>query len=140
MMLRNMLTSLVLYERIRTTKKRAQVLKPMVDKLITTAKTNRPDVAIRRMNTVVHDENACKKVMEVLLKRYSARSSGFTTVKPVGMRKGDGALLVDMMLIDADLDGVAAAAETAKEAKAAKPKKAAKTPKAPKAATSAAKA
>jgi large subunit ribosomal protein L17 len=126
MMLRNMLTSLVLYERIRTTKKRAQVLKPMVDKLITTAKTNRPDVAIRRMNTVVHDESACRKVMEVLLKRYTARTSGFTTVKAVGMRKGDGALLVDMMLIDADLDGVAAEAEAAKAPKTKKP---AKTPK-----------
>jgi large subunit ribosomal protein L17 len=101
-----MLTSLVLYERIRTTKKRAQVLKPLVDKMITTGKTQRPDVAIRRLNEVITDDNACRKILEVLVKRYEKRPSGYTTIKPVGMRKGDGALLVDMMLVDAQLDAV----------------------------------
>jgi large subunit ribosomal protein L17 len=122
MMLRNMLTSLVLYERIRTTKKRAQVLKPLVDKMITTGKTQRPDVAIRRLNEVITDDNACRKILEVLVKRYEKRPSGYTTIKPVGMRKGDGALLVDMMLVDAQLDAVPAE----KEAKTEPAKKSAK--------------
>ena len=131
MMLRNMLTSLLLYERIRTTKKRAQVLRPMVDRVITIGKTQRPDVGIRRINETLMDDNACRKVMEVLTKRYATRTSGFTKTVPVGMRKGDGALLVDIELIDAEFDTsakspekgdkkVKPAKQTAKKAVAAK--------------------
>lgn len=97
---RNLVTSLLLYEAIRTTKKRAKVIQPMVDRLIATARRSSPRVAIRAINRVVTDKNASRKVMEVLIKRYEKRSSGFTTVTPAGSRKGDGAALVDLQLID----------------------------------------
>lgn len=100
-MVKNMVTSVLLYERIRTTKKRAQVIKGVVDRVISIGKTNRTDVAIRQINQYVFDENACRKVMEVLVKRYANRSSGFSRVVPVGTRGGDGALLADLILIDA---------------------------------------
>lgn len=100
-MLKNMVTSVLLYERIRTTKKRAQVVKGVVDHVISIGKTDRIDLAIRKINKIVLDENACKKVMEVLKKRYSSRPSGFSRVVPVGTRQGDGALLADLILIDA---------------------------------------
>ncbi len=126
MMLRNMLTSLLLYERIRTTKKRAQVLKPLLDRIVTVGKSQRPDLAIRRINEVVTDENACRKVLEVLTKRYASRTSGFSKTIPVGMRKGDGALLVDMELIDGEFTGTAVTDDSEKKVKkAARPKAAA---------------
>lgn len=99
-MMRNMATSIILYEHIRTTKKRAQVVRPMVDKLLTIGKSERPDIAIRRMNAILTDKNASRKIMEVLKERYSDRSSGFTRAVPVGQRQGDGALLVDVMLVE----------------------------------------
>lgn len=46
------------------------------------------------------DINASKKVIEVLKDRYAKRSSGFTRMTPVGQRQGDGALLVDLSLVD----------------------------------------
>lgn len=98
---RNLVTSLLLYEAIRTTRKRARVLQPIVDSLITTAKKKAPHVAIRSINAMVTDKNASRKLMEVLVKRYATRSSGFTRVVAVGSRKGDGAEIVDMTLIDA---------------------------------------
>lgn len=100
LMLRSMLTSFLLYENIRTTKKRAQVLRPMIDQVLTIGKNNRADVAIRRINAIVTHPNACRKVLEVFIKRYDERSSGFTRVKPVGMRKGDGAKMVDVSFVE----------------------------------------
>lgn len=100
---RNLVTSLLLYEAVRTTHKRAKVIQPIVDRLIATAKAKPPHVAIRAMNRVVTDKNASRKVMEVLRARYAGRPSGFTRMVPAGARKGDGAELVDLSLIDSDI-------------------------------------
>jgi len=118
---RNLATSLILYEAIRTTKSRARVLQPIVDRLITIAKKKEPQVAIRAINAIVTDVNASKKLIEVLAKRYASRPSGFSKAKPAGARKGDGAALVDITLIDA----VTRASEmpVEKEKKASSPKK-----------------
>lgn len=100
-LLKNLVTSVILYENVRTTQKRAQVAKSLVDRVITVGKRERTDLAIRKMNKILTDRNACRKVLEVLKKRYASRSSGFTRLVPVGMRKGDGAKLVDFILMDA---------------------------------------
>lgn len=126
-----MLTSFLLHEQIRTTKKRATVLKPMIDEIITIGKTDRADTAIRRINEVVTHPNACRKIMEVFVKRYEGRNSGFTTMKAAGMREGDGAELVDLSLVEGKeviLPEVVKAApvKKPKAPKAEKPKKAAK--------------
>jgi large subunit ribosomal protein L17 len=115
-MQRNLVTSLILFESIRTTRKRARVIQPLVDSVITTAKTKSPQLAIRSINTQVNDVNASRKLMEVLTKRYATRSSGFTRVKPVGARKGDGAEMVDVTLVDAEL-ATSASAKTQKNPK-----------------------
>lgn len=98
-----MVTSLLLYERIRTTRKRARVIQPIVDKLISNAKRQEKHVAIRTLNAFVTDKNASRKMMDVLKERYGKRASGFTSMKAVGARKGDGAELVDLSLVDAVL-------------------------------------
>lgn len=99
--LKNLATSIILYERVRTTKKRAQVVRGLIDKIINVAKKKRTDLAIREINTLVLDENACRKTLEVLKTRYEKRPSGFTRIVPVGMRGGDGALLCEISLVDA---------------------------------------
>lgn len=124
LLLRNLATSIVLYETVRTTKKRAKVVVPMVHKLITLAKTKEPRIAIRAINAIVMHENASKKVMEVLKARYATRSSGYTRITPVGARLGDGAELVTLELMDRDVE----VAPVVKAAKAPKAPKTAKTP------------
>jgi large subunit ribosomal protein L17 len=99
-LLRNLLTSVLLYEAVRTTKKRAEVVRPQVEKLITVAKTKVPHIAIREINRHVMDRNASRKLMEVLKTRYASRSSGYTRMIPLGARKGDGAKLVTLELVD----------------------------------------
>lgn len=100
-LLKNIVTSTILYEHVRTTKKRAQVARSLVDQVITLGKKLRTDLAIRRINKLVCDENACRKILEVLKVRYAKRAGGFTRMVPVGQRQGDGALMVDIILIDA---------------------------------------
>lgn len=97
---RNLATSLLLYESIRTTRKRAKVVQPIIDRLIHTAKTQEPQRAIRAINAIVLDKNACRKLMEVFVHRFEKRSSGFTRIVPVGARQGDGAKLVDLVLLE----------------------------------------
>jgi len=115
---RNLVTSLLLYEAIRTTRKRARVIQPLVDRLITTAKKKEPSIAIRQINAFVTDKNASRKLIQVLAKRYAARPSGFTKSAPAGARKGDGAELVDLTLVDAQIGASALPAAKKKEEKA----------------------
>lgn len=100
-MQRNLVTSLLLYESIRTTRSRAKVIQPLVDRLITTAKSGNKANAIRAINKIVTDKNASRKLMEVFLPRFASRASGYTRMTPAGARKGDGAQLVDLVLLDA---------------------------------------
>lgn len=100
MLKRNLLTSLLLYESIRTTKKRAAVIAPEIDKLINFAKRHSAQVAIRHINKTVTDKNASKKIMEVYIKRFAKKDSGLTSVKAAGYRDGDGAPLVDLSLVE----------------------------------------
>lgn len=102
MVKRNLLTSLLLYETIRTTKKRAHVIAPQIDKLINYAKTHTPHVAIRHINKTVTDKNASKKIMEVFTKRYAKKNSGLTRTVAAGYRVGDGAQVVDLSLVEGD--------------------------------------
>jgi len=102
MIKRNLLTSLILYEKVRTTKKRAQVIGPMVDTLVAAAKRLSTMNAIRYLQRVVTDKNASRKIMEVFVKRYARVPSGLTRIVPVGSRKGDGAMVVDLLLVAGD--------------------------------------
>jgi len=121
MLKRNLVTSILLYETVRTTKNRARAIQPVVDRLITVAKTRPAHVAIRSINQVVTDKNASRKIMEVYVKRFESVPSGMTRIVPAGVRKGDGAELVDISLVEGK--AVAAPAPKEKTKKAPKVKK-----------------
>lgn len=104
-MTRNLVTSVLLYETVRTTKKRADVAAPVVERLIAIAKRKVPREAIRAINRVVTHRNASRKMMEVLKDRYKDRPSGFTRMVALGSRKGDGAMLVELCLLDGEASG-----------------------------------
>ena len=55
--------------------------------------------AIRKINKIVLDKNASKKLMEELNKRYAEKNSGYTRVVDLGMRKGDAAPISQIELI-----------------------------------------
>ena len=95
-MMRNLATSLILYERVTTTTPKAKELKRIIDKLISCAKSN--DLSARRaLISYVYDENAVKKMFEVIVPRFNTRSSGYTKIYKTSPRKGD---LAEMSIIE----------------------------------------
>jgi len=102
-LLRNLATSLVLYERIETTQAKAKEVKSEVEHLLYIAKKN--DLATRRrMLGYFFDKNATKKVLEVLLPRYDKLSSGFIKTYRKGRRLGDGAMIMILELQKIELN------------------------------------
>lgn len=98
-MLKNMATSVILYEKVKTTKPKAKLVKPQIERIISMAKKTEPFNAMRRMNSYFSDENASKKVMNELLKRYKDRPSGFVRITALGHRPGDAAPMVQIELV-----------------------------------------
>lgn len=89
-LLRGLVTNLVLYEKINTTKAKAKATRPLVEKLITVGK--RTDLAAKRYVAArVYTEGARKKIFEVLGPRYKERHGGYTRILMLARRVGDGA-------------------------------------------------
>lgn len=97
-LLRGLAVSLILYEKMQTTKAKAKTVKPIVERLITRGKEN--TLAVRRyLLKYLYKEAAVKKVLEELGPRYKDRKGGYTRIINVGRRQGDGAEVVQIELV-----------------------------------------
>ncbi len=102
-MFRNMVTSLLKHEQIRTTLPKAKELKPLVDRMITLGK--RGDLHARRQAlSYLQDEKIVRKLFDVLPERYNARAGGYSRVLRAGYRYGDSAPMAYIELVDRDED------------------------------------
>jgi len=117
-MLRDLATSLIVSERITTTEARAKELRSIVDKLVTLGK--RGDVAARRragrtvrdveiLNEDGTTQDALQKLFDDIAPRFEDRQGGYTSIKKLGERRGDGAELVIIEFVE----GAVAATEDA---------------------------
>ena len=98
-MTRNLATSIILYEKVKTTEGKAKLIKPIVEKLITKAKKQDLPAAMRTLNAFLNDKNASKKLTRELVERYKERNSGYLRVTPLGFRAGDAAPMVQIELV-----------------------------------------
>jgi large subunit ribosomal protein L17 len=119
-LLRNMVTSLLRHETIRTTVPKAKELRRVVEPLITLAKVD--SLAKRRLAFArLRDVSVVEKLFEDLGPRFKARAGGYTRILKMEPRPGDSADMALMQLVDA---AVVPAEKTKDDAKAAKaPKK-----------------
>lgn len=92
-------TSLVLHDRIRTTQAKARVLRPAVERLVTLAKTPGGLAGRRRVQRVLRTEAAVKRLVETVAPRYAQRAGGYTRIRKVGFRQGDGAPIVQIEFV-----------------------------------------
>ena len=101
MMMRNLVTSLFLYEKIITTAAKAKELRSVAEKMVTLAK--REDLHARRQAAeVLNDEKALKKLFDTLGARYRERNGGYTRITKLDYRMGDGAPLAAIELVGAE--------------------------------------
>ena len=98
-MLRNLTTSIILYEKVKTTRSKAKLVKPIVEKLITKTKKASTMQAMRTLNAYLPDKNASKKLVRELKDRYKDRSSGFVRMTNLCFRAGDAAPMVIIELV-----------------------------------------
>lgn len=87
-LLRNLVTSLILEERIETTVPKAKAMRPHVEKMITLAKKG--DVASRRQAaSYLMTRESVDKLFEIA-PRFGDREGGYTRLILGGFRRGDG--------------------------------------------------
>lgn len=98
-MLRNLTTSLVLYEKIDTTLQKAKETRSIFESIISDAKP--ADLkSYKKISSYLFDINASKKVRDELVPRYKDRDSGFVRLYHLPNRLGDNAQMVRLELID----------------------------------------
>jgi len=89
-LLRNLVTSLVMEERIETTIPKAKAMRPLMEKMITLGK--RGDLAARRQAAAyLMTRESVNKLFDTLAARFGDRNGGYLRIVRAGWQKGDGA-------------------------------------------------
>lgn len=98
-MYRNMVTSLVEHELIKTTLPKAKELRRVAEPLITLAKVD--SVANRRLAFArLNSKEAVGKLFSQLGPRYATRPGGYVRILKCGFRSGDKAPMAYVELVD----------------------------------------
>lgn len=97
-LLRNLVTSFLEKERIRTTLPKAKATRPLAEKMITLGKTDTLH-ARRQALRVIYKKAVLKKLFDDLGPRFAERPGGYTRIVKVGPRAGDGAEMAVLELV-----------------------------------------
>jgi len=141
-MLKNMATSLLQHERIRTTDEKAKEIRRVVERCITLARRARAfdgtadEKAVaakslhlrRQVLTIIRDKEVVSKLFDELATRFADRPGGYTRIVKIGSRLGDGAKMSMIELLPVE----EAAEKKAKKSKAAPKKRTKKASEEPK--------
>jgi large subunit ribosomal protein L17 len=98
-LMRNLATSLIESGAIETTEAKAKELRPFVEKLITKARTGTLH-ARRLAGRHVQKREAADKLFQEIGPRYAKRQGGYTRILKTGHRKGDGAEMARIELVE----------------------------------------
>lgn len=96
-LVRNLLTSLFLYGKVKTTEAKAKALAQEADKLISLIQGKETFNAIRELKAVLTTEESSKKALAFA--QSTDKKSGFSRLTKIGFRQGDGALMIQVDLI-----------------------------------------
>jgi len=116
-MFKNMVTSLLKHEIIRTTLPKAKELRGYAEPLITLARdssVHNQRLAFSRLR----DRETVVKLFGEIGPRYSKRNGGYTRILKCGFRKGDNAPMAYIELVDRVIEDKAESSEEIKPAKA----------------------
>jgi len=103
---RDLVTSLIIHERIETTEVKAKEVRSIAEKMITLAK--RGDLHARRQVAqfvrareadAESGQDAVQKLFSDLATRYENRQGGYTRILKIGPRRGDAASMVYLELV-----------------------------------------
>jgi len=89
-LMRNMITSLLRDEKIKTTDAKAKELRRWADRVITLGKRGSLH-ARRQVLAVVQDKAVVRKLFDTIAPRFKDRPGGYTRIVKIGIRRGDAA-------------------------------------------------
>jgi large subunit ribosomal protein L17 len=96
---KNMITSLLRYERITTTKAKASAVKRSAEKMITRAKED--SVHNRRIaGKMISDKAVLNKLFTEIGPRFKQRPGGYTRMLKIGQRYGDASEMAILELVE----------------------------------------
>jgi len=114
-LLRNLVTSIILHDRVETTLTKAKASRPLVEKMITLGK-NGSVHARRQAAAYLMTPEAVDHLFKTVAPVYTSRQGGYTRIVKLGQRKGDAAEVAFIELVDTE-DRQAAKATKRDEAK-----------------------
>lgn len=103
-LLKGLLRSMIIYKKIETTETRAKEIQPLVEKLVTRAKSD--SVHARRIARAAiggksaSDEDIVKELFTVIAPQFQNRPGGYTRMAHKGVRRGDGAPVVVLEFVN----------------------------------------
>lgn len=96
---RNQVASMIAHERIITTLIKAKELRPIIERMVTVAKTD--DVHHRRLAArSITDKGLIAKLFETISPRFNERPGGYTRIIKLGPRRGDGTEMAILEFVD----------------------------------------
>ena len=98
-MLRNLVTCLLENGKISTTVTRAKEVRCLAEKMITLGKKNTLHT-IRQALKFITKEDVVTKLFNEISPKYAERNGGYTRILKTAPRKGDGAEMAILMLVD----------------------------------------
>jgi large subunit ribosomal protein L17 len=100
-MLRNLVTSIILMDRVETTITKCKATRPIVEKMITLGKRGTVHARRQALSYLMTPESV-DRLFNVVAPRYAARPGGYCRITRTGPRKGDAAELAYIELLGAE--------------------------------------
>lgn len=119
--LRNLIYSLVLFGKIKTTKARAKAITRLVDRIVNKIKEGTV-AGKRQVLTFLPQKPVVEKLMKEITPKLTGRSSGYTRIIKIGERLGDGAPMVAMEWVKEEKETKGTEGRRKKDDKAHTPK------------------
>jgi large subunit ribosomal protein L17 len=100
-LLRNLVTSIILMDRVETTITKCKATQPLVEKMITLGKRGTVHARRQALAYMMTPESV-DRLFATVAPRYSDRTGGYTRVTRIGARKGDAAEMAIIELLGAE--------------------------------------
>ena len=96
---KNLTVSILRYERVQTTEAKAKEVQGRVERMITLAKKGGLSARRAVVSEFPNEPLVVTKLFDEIAPKYVDRSSGYTRIVKIGLRKGDAAPIVQLELV-----------------------------------------
>jgi large subunit ribosomal protein L17 len=100
-LLRNLVTSIILMDKVETTITKCKATQPLVEKMITLGKRGTVHARRQALSYMMTPESV-DRLFATVAPRYSDRNGGYTRITRTGARKGDAAEMAYIELLGAE--------------------------------------